>query len=74
MSTATANFIDDLKKLPVSDRLEIIDELWESIPDDQAFVSKEVIDEMNRRFEDYKQNPERGKPWSEVRAELLSGR
>ena len=74
MSAATLSLIADLKQLPIEDRLEIIDELWESSPAEDFPVTQEVIDEMNRRYDESVRHPETCRPWEEVRAELLRGK
>ena len=66
--------VEDLLKLPVEERLELAQLLWESAEpkDEAAFVS---IPEWQRqilreRIEDLERNPHDEQPWDEVQAEL----
>lgn len=60
---------EELQKLPVAERLELVEELWDSIArdSDQLTLTPGQIEELDRRFADYEKNPEEGVPWEEVR-------
>jgi putative addiction module component (TIGR02574 family) len=63
--------ISDIKKLPVKERLEIIDELWNSIDDEwQQFdnepESAEVIELLEERLAAYKKGNLKSYSWEEV--------
>ena len=78
MSAGATGMLEELKKLPSADKLQIIDELWESVPAEDIPVPQEVIDEMERRYEDCQRHPGLARPWTEVeqrlRAKLQSTR
>ena len=61
----------DIDGLTVTQKLELIDRLWDSLAD-----SPEVLDwhreELERRLEDADAAPELGIPWENVRAELVT--
>ena len=69
----------ELLKLDVQTRLEIIDELWESVVDelnDPANPVSVPVPEATRalfdeRMREYRANPAIGLPWAEVRERLL---
>jgi putative addiction module component (TIGR02574 family) len=70
---STINF-SELLELPVSERLRLVSALWDSIsenPDTLKFTNSErkILDE---RMEAYMKYPTEGKPWSEIKSELLS--
>ena len=55
-------------------RIAFVQELWDRIADDPSSVPmpdshKRVLDE---RLDDYHQNLQQGKPWGEVRDEILA--
>lgn len=70
---SNVNF-SELLKLPVDERLRLISALWDSISENPE--SFELTDtERNilyERMEAYMKNPTEGKPWSEIKSELLS--
>jgi putative addiction module component (TIGR02574 family) len=69
----------DLLKLDVATRLELIEELWESIASDDVAASQLPLTEgeralLDERLREYRADPESGQPWAEVRAEILKQR
>ncbi len=64
--------LDELKKLPIEERWQIVEELTKSIEEDRDFdESPELIMELKRRMEAYHANPGSGIPWETLRAKLL---
>lgn len=69
----------ELLKLDVQTRLEIIDELWDSVVhdlNDPDNPSSEPVPEATRarfaeRMREYRANPAIGLPWASVRERLL---
>ena len=61
---------DELRKLPLAERLELVEDLWNSIAVDseQLQLTQAQMDELDRRFADYEANPDAGVAWEEVRA------
>jgi len=62
---------EEIRELSPQQRLELIDELWESLSEDDVPLPewhKRLLDEA---LEEYERNPEEGKPWKEVRDEIL---
>jgi putative addiction module component (TIGR02574 family) len=61
----------ELKKLTVTERLELIGELWDSIEaEEQPELSKEQLIELDKRLASYEKDGNKGKPWSEIKAKL----
>ena len=62
----------DLFKLPAEERLQLAEELWESVAaeQEQVPVSDEVVRILRERWADYEANPESAIPWEEVRRRL----
>ncbi len=66
MGAGTIEMVKELKMLPSQEKLAVIGELWQSIPQEDVPIDDAILDEMDRRFEDYLKTPERAKPWNEV--------
>lgn len=62
------------KQLPVDDRKLIVQELNESLPeDDELFtLSPEWTAEIQRRVAEMDAHPEKSRPWPQVRDELMA--
>ena len=67
--------IGALKQLSVAERIQLVEDLWDSIiedaPDDAFPISPELAAELDRRVAELKANPELGVPWDEVRRSIL---
>ena len=64
------NLINDVLALPPSDRLELVQRLWDSLLDDPDSLplTEAQKKELDRRYEDYLRNPDEGSTWEEVEA------
>ena len=64
----------ELLELPMNERLRLVSALWDSISDNPESLKltdaeRKILDE---RMEAYMKNPTEGKPWSEIKSELLA--
>jgi len=63
---------DDIHRLTVAERLELIGQLWDSIPDEAS--AADMPDwhrqEVERRLALADADPNRGIPWEQVKARL----
>jgi putative addiction module component (TIGR02574 family) len=68
--------LSDVLELPVSERLELVGDIWDSIAQvpEKVALTPEQSAELDRRLEAYRLNPSAGSPWSEVKARILSSR
>ena len=68
---STSKSIEELRKLPVSERLQLVADLWDSIaedPPEEVFpVTQELAEELDRRLAQFEADPESSLPWEEVR-------
>jgi putative addiction module component (TIGR02574 family) len=69
----------ELLKLDVATRLELIEELWESIASDPAAAAQLPVTDAERelldqRLREHREDPTAARPWAEVRAEILKQR
>ncbi len=62
----------DLSSLSVEEKLQLIEELWDSVADDPRALSltDAQAEELDRRLEAYRQDGDPGRPWREVLDEL----
>ena len=67
--------IAELRLLPVVDRLQLVEDLWNSIVDDQDSVPDHttVLTELRARKARFLANPSSGMPWEEAKARIRSG-
>jgi putative addiction module component (TIGR02574 family) len=67
--------LSDVLELPVSERLKLVEAIWDSIADapEVLELSEAQRLELDRRLAEYERNPSSGSPWSEVKARVLKG-
>jgi len=72
----SAHVLDDALRLPVPERIELVQAIWDSIVAESAsvVVTDEQRAEINRRLSDAASNPKDERPWSEVRSSLERSR
>jgi putative addiction module component (TIGR02574 family) len=63
---------DRIRELTPAERIELIEQLWESFLEDPTAlpVTAEQSTELRRRLAEHEKDPGAARPWSEVRAEL----
>jgi putative addiction module component (TIGR02574 family) len=61
----------DFGKLSVAERIQLAEDLWDSIPESADITLSDAQKaELDRRLEDLEQHPDAGEPWEVVRARL----
>ncbi|HEX4295772.1 MAG TPA: addiction module protein [Rhizomicrobium sp.] len=65
-----SEILDELRKLDPEERAELIEELWESVEEDDFFLTDEQAAEIERRAAELEADPSIGIPWEEIRADL----
>ena len=70
MSTA----IQHLRQLPVSERIQLVKDLWDTIAEDSPALSltPEQKTELDRRLDALEAEPQAGTPWAVVRERILA--
>ena len=65
--------LSEILQLSVSERLQLVEDIWDSIAEDQdAFpITAEQEEELIRLADEARQNPGVGRSWAEISASLL---
>lgn len=62
----------DAARLPIADRIQLIDALWDTLPvDSLPPLTDEWVAEIQRRSAEYDSGLAKTVPWEQVRAEAL---
>ena len=61
--------IQEILKLSVAERLELVEAIWDSIVDapESLPVTAAQKQELERRLAEYQKNPDEGRTWEEIR-------
>jgi putative addiction module component (TIGR02574 family) len=71
--TATAEYM----KLPVSERIQLVEDIWDSIAadaPDAVTLTHEQKEELHRRVAAHRNDPSTAVPWDQVRSKLFSSK
>ena len=65
----------DTLDLPISERIQLVTEIWESIAEcpEQIMLTDETKDLLSHRLEASRRNPSASSPWEEVKSRILNG-
>lgn len=66
---AKDELIEEIRKLTVDERLEIVDVIRDSLGE-EAILDEATAAELERRMRNYEQSPEEGRPYQDVLTEL----
>ena len=74
MRAMSRTSIDEILDLPTVERVEIVQEIWESILTRPESLPLTVAqsEELERRWKDFQDNPDDGEPWDDVKKSLLN--
>jgi|688.fasta_scaffold31937_9 putative addiction module component (TIGR02574 family) len=61
----------EILALPVSQRMELAAQIWDSIQPSEIELSEEYRRILDERLAKYEADPTEGRPWEEVKAELF---
>ena len=72
----SSNFVDTAKRLPLAERIELVEALWESITQEgyEPSLTPEQVDELDRRVEAHRRNPNDVVAWESIEGELVNRR
>jgi len=66
--------VEQAKKLPLSERIQLVEDIWDSIAEESPEVfeaSPAEREELHRRYAEHQAAPSSSIPWQEVRARLF---
>ena len=65
----------NIRELSIEERIQLVDEIWDSIADEQGEVeiTEAQREEIDRRQLLYREGRERGIPWEVVRKRVQNG-
>ena len=68
--------LKELETLSVSERVQLVEDLWDSIARSNAGVPvlQWQKDELNRRKHNYLKHPNSGQTWNQVKQEILQSK
>lgn len=67
---------EELFNLPVEEKLELVQELWDKIDDEligSKLLQKEMEDELDKRIDELTKYPEKMIKWEDVKAKMKNG-
>jgi putative addiction module component (TIGR02574 family) len=67
--------LDELKKLPIAERLQLAEDLWESIEKDEKADSEstELIEELRTRYAEFLLDRSVGVSWEDAKKRIRAG-
>ena len=72
----SSHLTEEAKKLPVEERIALVEEIWDSIAEDNGCF--ELTDaqkqELDRRIQSFQQNPQAGRSWEDIKSEFLNSK
>jgi putative addiction module component (TIGR02574 family) len=63
---------EDLFALSIPERIQLVEDIWDSIATcpEQVILTSTVKEELDKRLEEYAQNPQDQSSWGDVRTRL----
>ena len=76
MAAMQSELTEAAKKLSISDRIVLVEEIWDTIAEEnQAFELTDAQKrELDRRLDSANRNPGQGRTWDEIKAEFMQSR
>lgn len=67
--------ISDILKLPVQERIRLVELIWDSVAavPEAVEISPELKAELEARLAEFEENPEAGFSWEQVKSRLNDG-
>jgi putative addiction module component (TIGR02574 family) len=72
----SSNLTEEAKKLPVPERIALVEEIWDSIAEDNGCfeLTEAQKQELDRRIQSQQENPQLGRTWEEIKSEFLNSK
>ena len=64
----------NIRDLSIAERIQLVGEIWDSIAEDEGEfeLTEAQREEIDRRLESYKANPDQVIPWEDIKARIQS--
>ena len=64
----------EILDLPLSERLQLVEDIWDSIAENpnQVSLTQSQKTELDVRLERHRKNPDEGSSWNDVRSRILN--
>ena len=68
--------IPDIQRLTSSEKLVLVSELWDDLAahPDNIPVSRAILDELDKRLDDYHKNPDQVTSWEDIKTRILGSK
>lgn len=72
----SSNLTEEAKKLPVDERIALVEEIWDSIAEENGCfeLTEAQKQELDRRIQSSQQNPQAGRSWEDIKSEFLNSK
>lgn len=72
----SSNLTEEAKKLPVDERIALVEEIWDSIAEDNGCfeLTEAQKQELDRRIQWSQQNPQAGRNWEDMKSEFFNSK
>lgn len=66
--------LDQLRELPVSERIQLVEDLWDTIAvdSDSIRLSEAQTTELDRRLERLEESPSEGQEWGTLKSRIVN--
>lgn len=66
------DLLEEALELSVAERIQLVGDLWDSISEipQDIELTEEQRQELRRRIQDYRKNPQEGISWAELKARI----
>ncbi|HEY0765629.1 MAG TPA: addiction module protein [Pyrinomonadaceae bacterium] len=71
-----SKLIEEAKKLPVDERIALVEEIWDSIAEDNGCfeLTEAQKQELDLRIQSFQQNPQVGRSWEDIKSEFRNSK
>jgi len=72
----TSKLLEQIKNLSISERILLVEEIWDSIAKENESIelTEEQKEELDRRLEFSRKNPNAGRSWDEIKEEFMKSK
>ena len=67
---SASEILEQIRRLPVEEQYDVAEKVWEEFGDVEDELTPEQAAELERRAEEFRNNPQNGIPWEKVRDEV----